>query len=190
MPCYTTYDNDTLLLLLKQGDKDAFTTIYNYYWETLYKAAFNILHDENSCLDIVHDVFVWLWSHREELEIATLGSYLRTAVKFKMLNVIRNEKIRQAAIERYNSIATSDYSEEVTLEVKELQDMIDTFIRTLPEQAGRIFRLSRNEQLSHKEIAQQLHLSEGTVKKQINISLKKLRIALSRHISLWTGLFL
>lgn len=189
MPCYTTYNDDTLLHLLKQGDQNAFTTIYNRYWETLYKTVFNVLRDDALCQDVLHDVFIWLWNRREQLKITTLGSYLRAAVKFKMLNAIRNEKIRQAAFERYNTIAASVCSEEVTLEIKELQNMINTFINSLPGQAGRIFQLSRNKQLTHREIAKRLHLSESTVKKQINISLKKLRIALSRHVSLWTGLF-
>lgn len=61
MPCYITYDDDVLLCLLKGGDQNAFTTIYHRYWETLYKVAFSVLPEETQCLDILHDVLVWLW---------------------------------------------------------------------------------------------------------------------------------
>jgi len=184
-----TYTDNQLLQLLNNGDENAFTTIYRRYWDTLYSNAFHILEDDAACLDVLQEVFVWLWENRKTVSVTSLKPYLCTAVKFKMLNVIRRGKICNAAIQHYKSSGASFSYVENSIEVKELKMMIDRFIESLPEQAGKIFQLSRNEQLSHREIAHRLNLSEKTVRNQINGSLKKLKATLG-HLSCWTNFFL
>lgn len=180
-PKYGQYLDEDLLCSMKEGDEKALSEIYFRYWKALYKVAFNILEDDAACMDVVKDVFVWLWNNHEKTEIVCLKAYLLTAVKFKMLNVIRREKIRKEAIKKYEEIAPACNTQGNILEVKELQDMIEKFVKNLPPQAGKIFQLSRDQQLTHKEIAQRLSLSEKTVRNQINLSLKKLRVELHRH---------
>ncbi|MDB5158827.1 MAG: polymerase sigma-70 factor [Mucilaginibacter sp.] len=177
-------DDQELISLLIQSDHAAYTEIYNRYWQTAYRAALNVLKDEDTCLDIVQDVFVWLWNNREKLAIISLKPYLITAVKFKMLNVIRNGKFKEEAIKVMQASEISLSFIENSIEVKELKSIIEQFTETLPEQAKKIFHLSRNEHLTHKQIAEQLELSEKTVKNQINISLKRLKTSLGR-MSFW-----
>lgn len=54
----------------------------------------------------------------------------------------------------------------------------------LPARARLIFELSRNEQLSNREIANKLGISEKTVENQITIAIKKLRMAMG-NVSVW-----
>ncbi|MNL33690.1 RNA polymerase sigma factor [compost metagenome] len=61
------------------------------------------------------------------------------------------------------------------MEVRELYAFIRNLADQLPGKYGEIFRLSRYEQLSNKEIAQQMGISEKTVENQMTIALKKLK---------------
>lgn len=181
------YADDQLLLMLKGDSRLAFNEIYHRYWKLCYHSAIKISDDRDTCLDIVQDVFVWLWENRGKIAPVCLRSYLCTAVKFKMLNVIRRGKMNAKAVAFYKEVYHSDCVIEDNLEVKELKRLIDDFVDKLPPQAGKIFRLSRNERLSHKEIALQLNLSEKTVRNQINLTLKKLRSTMG-HMSIWISL--
>lgn len=175
MHSYDQHTDHELISLLKGGDKPAFDQIYERYWKVAYSSAYKILEKEDICLDVVQDIFVWLWEHREKLEIHTLKSYILTAVKFKLLNVIRNTRLRE---EVYTRLPNRDFyleSDEENVEIKELRQLIFQFQEELPEQARKIFFMSRFEFFSNKEIAEKLGLKEKTVKNQINIALKKLK---------------
>lgn len=188
MQLHSTLSDSELVDNLKSGDKSAFTEIYNRHWRAAYNSAFNVLNDDEACLDVVQDVFVWLWQNRKQLTINSLKPYLITAVKFKMLNVIRKGKFHAEVIAELKSDGEMLTFAESSLEVKELKNIIDQFVKDLPAQAQKIFHLSRNEHLSHKEIAEQMGLAEKTVKNQMNISLKKLRTSLGR-MNFWMYLF-
>ncbi len=183
------YEDKDLLTLLQHDDENAFTEIYRRYWKILYTAANSFVSEEAICNDTVQDIFVWLWENRKNISVNSLKPYLLTAVKFKMLNIIRQGKIRENVFKAYEAVADNILTETNLIEVQELRRLIETFISALPDQAAKIFYLSRQEQLSHKEIALRMELSEKTVKNQINISLKKFRIILSKHFSMLFQLF-
>lgn len=179
----------SLVQMLNEGSSAAFEEIYRRHWRYCYHIAFKVLQDEDACMDVLQDVFVWLWENKNKVRPNSLKPYLGTAVKFKMLNVIRHKKVCETAVQHFKSAGTSLSFIENSLEVKELKMMLTDFIEQLPPQAGKIFHLSRNEQLSNKEIAERLHISEKTVKNQIYISLKKLKSALGQ-LSCWAVFFL
>ncbi|RYE28559.1 MAG: RNA polymerase sigma-70 factor [Sphingobacteriales bacterium] len=182
MTSYSSHTDLELLPLLKGGDRAAFTEIYNRYWLVAYRSAMHILRDEDACMDVLQDVFVWLWQHREQQQINSLKPYILTAVKFKMLNVIRQGKIKEFAHSKIKF--EEEYQSDTNIEVKELMQMINEFADGLPSQAKQIFQMSRYEHLSNKEIALKMGITEKTVKNQINISLRKLKSNLGR-MSFW-----
>lgn len=177
MQVYSNFNDKDLLMELNRGSERAFDEIYQRYWKSCYQSAYKVVKDEDTCMDILQDVFTWLWENRSTVRAESLNAYLRTAVKFKMLNFIRNSQKRDQVFGVYQNTCITELSADIILEAKQLNEMINEFIQQLPKQAGKIFYLSRYEQLSHREIAQQLQLSEKTVKKQINLVLKKLRVA-------------
>lgn len=184
MTVYSALSDQELSALLKAGDKSAFTAIYQRYWKLCYQSAFHILKDDEACMDVLQDIFVWLWQNHNKLNIGYLKTYLLTAVKFKMLNVIRQGKLKNTI---HKEMFTGELEAEPVdsdMEVKELMGIILEFADQLPAQSKQIFRLSRYEYLSNKEIALKMGISEKTVKNQLNISLKKLRSTLGR-LSFW-----
>jgi len=176
---YTNLTDTELIINLNHGSESAFEEIYRRYWKPCYQAAYKILKDDDTCMDILQDIFAWLWENKKDLRLVELGAYLCTAVRFKMLNFIRNNRKRcQSFTTPSEPDATALTAEEI-LAAKQLTEMLEAFTRRLPKQAGKIFYLSRYEQLSHKEIADHLNLSEKTVKKQIHLALKRLKATIN-----------
>jgi RNA polymerase sigma-70 factor (family 1) len=183
MSGYSTLSDQELITLLKEGDREAFNQIYYQHSEKLYHFAYNILKDEEECMDAIQEVFVWFWHHRAKLEVTVIRSYLSAAVKYKLVRVIQSSK-RKAEILAAAPEVVLAISDD-TLEVKELKQAIQQFVETLPPRAKEIFQLSRNEYLSNKEIAARLDISEKTVENQMTISLKKLKVTLGK-MSFWS----
>lgn len=140
----------------------------------MYTAAFYVLQDKEVCMDVVQDVFLWLWEHRQTVQIESPKAYLKAAVKFKIANYIRNGKVKDKVIDnlcrQQQAPVTTD-----TLELKELSRMVQQVVLELPEKCREIYLLSRQEQLSNKEIAEKLGLSVKTVENQMSIALRRIR---------------
>jgi len=135
--------------------------------------------------EVVQDVFVWLWDHRSALQIKSPPSYLRAAVKYKVIDILRSNKAREMCFVNLDELDPAHLLfEDDPLELKELKAVIMQLSAELPERARLIFELSRNEQLSNREIAEKLGISEKTVENQITIALKKLRLSMG-SISIW-----
>ncbi|GAC1591518.1 MAG: RNA polymerase sigma-70 factor [Ginsengibacter sp.] len=177
MNTYSTYTDNELLGLLSQNDIEAFDNLYTRHWAEMYKYAFIILKEQDACKDIVQNIFVWLWEHRQVLEIHTLRSYLKAAVKFKVANYIRSKKIRESFFEEladYSPPTMVSNAEEMA-EINELKTIIHQAIIVLPDKCRKIFRLSREEFLSNKDIADRLGISVKTVENQMTIALNRIR---------------
>jgi RNA polymerase sigma factor (sigma-70 family) len=83
----------------------------------------------------------------------------------------------------------TELTAEELLHYKELQSVIAAEVAALPERMQEVYRLSRTENLSTKEIAQRLNLSEQTVKNTLSAALKRLREKLARY-ACWLPFFI
>jgi RNA polymerase sigma-70 factor (family 1) len=183
MPGYNSYSDDELVILLKQGDLSAFTAIHNRYYGVLYSHAYKRLADREEVKDILQELFTCIWNNKETINInLNLQAYLYTAVRNRILNVYKHQKIRSDYVASFESFVTSNEpTPDETLRLKELIAIVDAEVKMLPTQMRLIFEMSRNAHLSHNEIAEQLNISPLTVKKQVNNSLKVLRLKLGTH---------
>ena len=164
----TTNCNDIeLLLSLKNGERSAFEEIFNRYWSSLFDAAYKRLKNKDQCKDIIQDVFADLWIRREKVRIENLEAYLHTAIRFQIFKLAARNKISPVFIELFESIASSPYHPDWALEEKELEELAQTWIDSLPEKRRIIFLLHFRENLSTKEIAEQLGITQKTVQNQL-----------------------
>ena len=173
-------DEFFLLTKLKEGNIKALEILYNKHYSNLCLYLLLLFKNELLVEHIAQDIFIYIWEKRETLEIKTsLESYLYTAGRYKALNQLRDAKRRELI--RENMYAPdAEYINELDsiLEVHELKKIIEKAINTLPDRCQKIFRLSREEDLSYKEIAELLNLSVNTVEGQMSIALRKLRTIL------------
>lgn len=180
MGAYCDFGDTQLALLLKKGDRTAYTEIYERYKGLLYVHAYRILQDREETKDLVQELFFTLWARRETLNFSTgLASYLYTAVRNRVFDRMAREKVASAYVESLRNFAPGfEPAADKLLEEKELAALIEKEISALPVKMRKVFLLSRVAQLSHKEIADQLVISDKTVKKQVSNALKILRLKL------------
>ena len=177
---YQLFTDDELVLHLKQGDHAAFTEIYVRYAGALYNHAYRLLQNRNEVKDIVQEIFTSLWNRRTDLDIKTnLAGYLYVAARNHVIKIISHQKIKTKYLDQLQiSIHDASFSTDYLVRERQLVTIIEEEIKKLPLRMREILILSRQSYLSHKEIAEKLNLSESTVKKQVNNSLKVLRIKL------------
>ncbi|MEJ2881653.1 RNA polymerase sigma-70 factor [Pedobacter sp. GR22-6] len=187
MNAYSTYTDQELVALLKRGDRHVFNEIHERCFDVLFRSAYNVLRDKDSCMDIVQEVFTWFWEHRDRHSMSSIKGYLLMAVKYQTANYIRSSKVRENYLLAH--VEESFSVNEESLELQELQAVIKSFTEQLPKQCREIFKMSREEHLSNKEIAGKLGISEKTVSVQIMRALNKLRGELGK-MYFWINFFM
>lgn len=131
--------------------------------------------------EIVNDTFLAVWEKKDQLILDdTLKSYLYTIVKNKSLNWLKKRKVELTELDANFDLADSNTSAIEILQAKETEAAIYELIEKLPNKCKQIFVLSRKEQMSNKEIAILLELSEKTIENQITIAIKMIKIGLRK----------
>lgn len=169
MRLYSKLSDAELVALLKRDDRAAFTEIYKRYWEILLNTAYQRLKSKEAAEEIVQIVFINLFIRRAELEPkSTLEAYLKTAIKYKVIDSFRSQGIQNNYIEnailRYNEFPVQPDQE---YEYKELREQIISAAEKLPKKCKEVFLMSRFDQLSNQEISDRTGISVSTVKKHI-----------------------
>jgi len=172
--------NEELFIVRKmiEGDIDSFRYFFDKYYDDLCNFVNIYLHDQALSEEIVQDIFVYFWENREKLQIkASVRSFLFSASKFKSLNLLRDTKTQKKIIEEIGKAKSQLPSEDNGLhfDTDEFKKILDAAVDQLAPKCREIFLLSKYEQLSNKEIADQLGISVKTVESQMTIALKKLR---------------
>ncbi len=181
MANFTThiFNEIDILERLAQSDEMALDAIYRHYWERLFIVSYNILKDRQACEDIIQDVFVKLWANREKLNISlSLKSYLFASCRYALYRQIRANKFRLDISEGLEK-RLSNETVFGRIEHQELVSYINSIIEQLPPKCREVYLLSRNENLSYKEIAERLSISVKTVENHINRALHEIRDSLS-----------
>ena len=168
---------------LKLGDKQAFAAIYEKYHRQIHVIALKYLKDESIAQDIVQEIFIKLWTFRENLkEELSIKGFLITSVHNLVLNTIRNRKTEILKyIELGHKLNNKQNSIEEEMLLSEYARIAEEGIKKLSPAKQAIFRLRSIHCLSNREVAAQLGLSVNTVKFQFSQASKMLRKYLRDH---------
>jgi RNA polymerase sigma-70 factor (ECF subfamily) len=172
---YIQYTDAQLLELLAQGDRIAFDTIYDRYWKVMYQPAYKRLRNKQQCQEIIQDVFIDLWLRRGQVDINNVKAYLLTAIRFQVYKVIPKGKANPAFFELHETASISFSGAEANLIEKELLRMVKSWIEVLPAKRKRMFLMHIEDNLSTKEIAERLRVSQKTVQNQVSTAMQGLR---------------
>jgi len=177
---YCTHTDQELVALLNQGDKAAYTEIYNRYFALLFIYALKKLNDRDDAKDAVQHVFIALWNRHQFISFdVSLSAYLYRAVRNFSLTTfahkqVEDQYLRTAAAKVRIFYEGTDYM----IREKDIAELIEKEISRLPLKMREIFLLSRQEGLTYKQIAETLQISEETVNTQMKRALKMLRMRL------------
>ena len=183
-------DDRILLNRMRNGDRAAYGELYIRHKDSCINYA-RLLVGCSAADDIVQDVFVNFWKARAQiLDTESIRPYLLKAVYNSSLNYLRGENNKNNFKNRYArqiqllTAATYDPGTNPLIEklfIKDARASIDEAISLLPKKCGDIFRMSYISGMSHKEIADTLHLSISTIDNQIYKALRFIRSYIPRE---------
>lgn len=177
--------NDVRLLeRIKNNDKIAFEELVNRYSEILFRFIYSRIKQTEDAQDIVQDVFFSLWNRRSKIHIKeSLYPYLFKASKYEVLDwIVKNQR----KINNFSTL-TDDSLEDLAFETenlesilmaKELERIVENEIDRMSPTMKKIINMSRTEALSIGEISEKLDLSTQTVKNNLSLARKTLKMKL------------
>ncbi len=174
-------EEKTIFEKIQKGDEKAFEQLFKSYYGHLCLFATKIMDDEITAEEIVQDIFVKFWEKREQITVdLSIKNYLFRSVKNSCLNIIKHNKTRAQYAQHILAEAEKNNFSDNYIEV-DLAKKIEESIESLPEKRREIFRMSREEGLKYREIAEKLQLSVKTVETQMSLAFKHLRNKLKNY---------
>jgi RNA polymerase sigma-70 factor (ECF subfamily) len=169
-------------LSLQQDGMVAFEALYKRYWYQLYCVAYKQTASAQEAEELVQNLFEKIWRNRATLRVNNWGAFLTISIRNMAIDFHRQQAKKEQFLKNYRPTPTAASPEE-ELSREELQVLIDTHLHELPEKTQTIFRLSRYEHKSVKEIAGHMHLTEKAVEYHITKSIKLLRQHLRNYLN-------
>jgi len=176
-------NDNALLSQIAEGDRAAFTILYERYASNLFRFADSFCSSREVSEEIVQEIFLKVWLNRDTLtRITSVKSYLYQTAKNVSLNYIKRARIEDRVLNvvEYNNKNTVSLLEN-ELVYNEYSELAKVAIDMLPVKRKEIFKLRLNEDLSLDEISEKLHISKSVVKKQLYSGMNFVRGYLSRH---------
>lgn len=167
-------DDIILLKLIQEDDEKAFKLLFDTYFSSLCRFMLIYLPDKQEVEEIALTIFINVWENRHTLSLKiSFKAYLFQAAKNRCFNRIRDLKETASLNEAEHYF--SDFETDTSLEMEELNTLIQEAICSLPDRCQQVFRLSREEEKSYQEIANQLNISIKTVEAQITKALRLMK---------------
>lgn len=169
--------NKKTIKQLIKGDIHAFDKIFNEYNQKVYNFCKQLLTSEQDAREVTQEVFIALWQNRTKINPeSSLSAYIFGIARNQIYNIYRKSVHIQAYLDYLqNNDRQFDFATDDQVMFRELDNFVTQAIEELPPRRKEIFKLSRFEGLTYKEIAIRLNISENTVDVQIRKSLGYLR---------------
>ena len=191
MNTISPYDERELLLLLKQGNEQAFEKIYNSYSSRLFGNIYRMVKSESTAEEILQDTFLKIWYNRTGIDLEkSFRSYLFRIAENNVYDFFRkatrDKKLRAqlfaAATEEYEHIEEMIYRKENAL-------LLQKAIESLSPQRQQVFRLIKLDNKSYDEVSRLLGISVSTISDHIVKANKTIREFIFTHNDLMIILF-
>jgi RNA polymerase sigma-70 factor (family 1) len=177
-------DND---LSLQRDGMAAFEALYKKFWYQLYCVAFKYTSSRPDSEELVQNLFEKIWRNRASLQVKNWGAFLTISMRNMAIDFHRKQAVKDKFLQNYQpAAATSEDEKEIDQE--QLMVLIENHLHELPQKTQTIFKLSRYEHKSVKEIAGHMQLTEKAVEYHITRSLKLLRRHLRDYLNTFSSL--
>jgi RNA polymerase sigma-70 factor (ECF subfamily) len=170
--------NLELLLLIQKDDRIAFYNLYERYCRRLYGFVFRYIKQREDAEEIVQEVFVKIWESRNKIDAySSFEAFLFTIAYNTTVSLLRKRTNEVKYLDHLKSLQQPNNSPDLIDEIQfnELNNRVQSLLNELTPRQKEIFQLSREEGLTHDEIAKKLDVSVNTVKKHMGNTLTFLK---------------
>ena len=193
MTLNSTSNEKNLLYDLSQGSEVAFTKLYNQYKNNVYAVALKITKSKILAEETVQNVFLKIWqNHQNLVEIESIENYLFIIARnqiFDMLKKTARDTAFLAAATSENKFSVEADKADNAVQDDQYSHILNRIVEQLPPQQKKIYKMARQEGLSHQEIAEDLGLATDTVKKHMAQALKFIRQKIAPYMHIFMYLF-
>lgn len=183
MPGYVRLDKD-ILKLLKLGSNKAFREVYDFYFNRLYSFIFSAVHQENIAEEILQRVFVKLWENHKKVDPnKCFNGYIYTIARNSIVDYYHKNVVYKLLDSNDNSFVFKEDSHFVKdIISKDLMRLVIPLLNEQPPRRRQAFILSRFHNLTYKQIAAKMGISENSVDTHIRLVLKFMRSKIKTFI--------
>lgn len=171
------HNEKDILQKVAQGDQQAFTLLFDLYYQNLGTYIYKVTESRELTEEIVQDVFIKIWEKRQILgDIDNFSAFLFVLSKNKTLDYLRKiAKERTRKLSLLKEMDEESYVIDDLSPIDEYSLIIEQTVAKLPQQQQKVYHLSRHEKLKYEEIAQRMGISKETVKKHMQLALTFLK---------------
>ncbi len=179
----TVEEENNWLRLVAAGNERAFRSLYDEHAGKVYALAFSYLKSPLAAQDVVQDVFLKIWEKRSDLSsVNNFPGWLRILTRNHLINSLQ----KKIPANFQEDISRLEFAEKGLppsgqLDYKEMAGIIRQAVGALPFRQQQVYKLSRDKDLTHNEIAAELDISYNTVREHMAAALKSIRAYLEEH---------
>lgn len=160
--------------------ESAYKELFFHFYPLLYKFSFAICKNRELAEEIVMDVTLKMWRLEQKLAfVENLTTYLYTAINNTSINYLKREK-------RYSISHILEKEEDNQADPvlnTELKEIIESCVIKLPLQCQLVFRLIKEDGLTHKQVSEILGITQNTIESHMRNALRKLRHELGTYLN-------
>lgn len=184
----SSFPEKAFMRIAVSDDKEAFKELFFDFYPALCVFAGRYIASAETCEDIVQDTFLYIWKNCKRIEIvSSFKNLLITSVKNSCMDYLRKQAVRQNYAGKEISVETTDSPEEVYT-IFELEEKLNAALAKLPDNVRKAFQMSRFENMTYKQIAEEMSVSPKTVEAYISKALSVLRTELKDYLPLLAGI--
>lgn len=175
-----------LRLMREESSESAFRGFYDLTYDRLFRIACFYLKREEWAQEVVMDVFMSLWNHRDTLpQVHNIEDYCFILTKNAALNYLEKEQRRPLPqpYDTHPESSETDYSPEEQLISDELFARYVKALDRLPQRCREVFIRVREEKQSYADVAEALGISVKTVDAQLQKATSRLRELLKESLT-------
>ncbi len=189
------YEDRHTLEALAEGDEAAFVRIFDLYSPRVYRVALRFLNSKESAEEVVQEVFMDIWLRREKMSgVANVAAYIQGMARKQVFDAYRRQSAFTDVVQELGFFEQSDHSTDRLLQEQEYEMLLRQAIGKLSPLQQEIFRLAREEGMTHEEIGRELSLTRLSVKSHMKRILAFIRIQLAPFLNIhplfWPLIFL
>lgn len=174
----------TLLAAYRQGDQNAFMSLYDMYAEMLLNYGLCITSDKELVKDCVQDVFIKLISKSQDLQVTKVTSYLLISLRNRLLDEFRRKNyMTETAVEdiRISSTTVEDVENSYILDESSLNNVrkVQILMDELTPRQRQVFTLYYIEQRKYEDICGIMQMDYHSVRNLVHRGMLKLRAAVA-----------
>jgi RNA polymerase sigma-70 factor (ECF subfamily) len=168
---------------LRDGDLAAFQWVYEQHHKQVYFFCYKMVGNKEDAEELTEDVFLKLWKRQQIIDpnIPISGLLFKMTKDYAWNHIKKQQRIKEHEITLNSSSSLKSPSAFADFVLKDYFNIADKAIEKLPEKRQKVFKLHYKEGLENKEIAQQLNISEATVRVHLHKAIQFLRNYLKAH---------